>query len=233
MMAKLFHRSGRLVWIDHHKTAIADYEKWKKLTGHTINGIRGTQRAACYYTWKWFSDKDVPLFVAYLSDYDSWTFDYEDSLAFQYAMRVEEWEPSGNPTLWETLFNRIDDKNFQKEFVSSKVKAGYNILDYVNSVNHRYVMSFGFSTTILGHRCFAVNKGQTNSKLFDSIPKGEYQVYCSFVLMKDKWLCSLFSADGVTDVSEIAKKFGGGGHRGAAGFMCDRLPFSGGTNAKV
>jgi nanoRNase/pAp phosphatase (c-di-AMP/oligoRNAs hydrolase) len=39
----------------------------------------------------------------------------------------------------------------------------------------------------------------------------------------DEWIISLYSRN--IDVSEIAKKYGGGGHKGAAGFHCKDLPF--------
>ena len=38
-----------------------------------------------------------------------------------------------------------------------------------------------------------------------------------------KFQVSLYSE--YVHVGEIAKKFGGGGHQGAAGFFCDKLPF--------
>ena len=40
--------------------------------------------------------------------------------------------------------------------------------------------------------------------------------------MKDgRWTVSLYNENGKFDVSEIAKLMGGGGHAGAAGFVCD------------
>jgi hypothetical protein len=42
-----------------------------------------------------------------------------------------------------------------------------------------------------------------------------------------KWRVSLYHAPHRTDIdlSVIAVKYGGGGHRGACGFRCDKLPF--------
>lgn len=43
-----------------------------------------------------------------------------------------------------------------------------------------------------------------------------------------KWNVSLYHAKHNTgiDLSKIAVKFGGGGHRGACGFQMDKLPFA-------
>ena len=42
-----------------------------------------------------------------------------------------------------------------------------------------------------------------------------------------QWTVSLYHSQHRTDIdlSEIAKKYGGGGHRGACGFQCSKLPF--------
>jgi nanoRNase/pAp phosphatase (c-di-AMP/oligoRNAs hydrolase) len=45
-----------------------------------------------------------------------------------------------------------------------------------------------------------------------------------FYFAKNKWVVSLYTTKDI-DVSEIAKKYGGGGHKQAAGFTCDKLPW--------
>jgi nanoRNase/pAp phosphatase (c-di-AMP/oligoRNAs hydrolase) len=50
-----------------------------------------------------------------------------------------------------------------------------------------------------------------------------YPVCIAYVHDGEKFTVSLYST--TVDVSKIAKKFGGGGHKGAAGFTCDKLPF--------
>jgi len=50
-----------------------------------------------------------------------------------------------------------------------------------------------------------------------------YPICISFVFLGDCWRVSLYSNH--VDVSEIAKRYGGGGHTGAAGFVCRELPF--------
>lgn len=53
-----------------------------------------------------------------------------------------------------------------------------------------------------------------------------YDIMIAFVCRKDKlWNVSLYSTKPEIDCGEIAKTFGGGGHKGAAGFQCKELPF--------
>lgn len=53
-----------------------------------------------------------------------------------------------------------------------------------------------------------------------------YDLMISFVRRKDKlWDVSLYSTKPDVDCGDLAKSFGGGGHKGAAGFQCKELPF--------
>lgn len=100
------------------------------------------------------------------------------------------------------------------------------------------------------YKAIAVNLGHTNSKVFDSVwrkpctycvgmggkedcPKCRdtyfiepYDLMITFCRRKDKlWNVSLYSTKPDIDCGAIAKSFGGGGHKGAAGFRCKDLPF--------
>ena len=46
----------------------------------------------------------------------------------------------------------------------------------------------------------------------------EYQICCVFAYNGSKWSYSIFSSDPEVDCSKIAESFGGGGHKGVAGF---------------
>ena len=97
----------------------------------------------------------------------------------------------------------------------------------------------------------ALNIGMSNSKVFDSVwRKGcdylphidldvgvcprcnglghiePYDLMITFCRRSDrKWNVSLYSTKADIDCGAIAKSFGGGGHKGAAGFQCTELPF--------
>jgi nanoRNase/pAp phosphatase (c-di-AMP/oligoRNAs hydrolase) len=88
----------------------------------------------------------------------------------------------------------------------------------------RDYLKLGFETEFEGAKCFAVNLGHCNSDYFKSLPRGVYDIFVPFVFDGERYTVSLYSK--TIDVSEIAKKHGGGGHRGAAGFVCAELPFN-------
>ena len=77
----------RLLWIDHHVTAIQDSEK----NGYAgVPGIRKIGEGACELAWKYLMKSSVPQAVKYLSAYDVFNKDRldwnQDVIPFQYAL---------------------------------------------------------------------------------------------------------------------------------------------------
>ena len=85
-------------------------------------------------------------------------------------------------------------------------------------------LRIGFETKFEGLRCFALNLGMCSSEYFKSLPDGKYDVYMPFSFNGEYFKISMYSLTTV-DVSKIAIKYGGGGHKGASGFQCKTLPF--------
>jgi len=76
-------------------------------------------------------------------------------------------------------------------------------------------------------RCICLNTPLYNSSSFDGVWDPEkYDVMVAFAMMASgKWKVSLYSTKDTVDCGAICKTFGGGGHKGAAGFTCDTLPW--------
>jgi nanoRNase/pAp phosphatase (c-di-AMP/oligoRNAs hydrolase) len=73
-----------------------------------------------------------------------------------------------------------------------------------------------------GQKAYALNAYRFGSQGFGEKAK-EYPVCIAFIYDGRQFTVSLYSE--TVDVSTIAKSFGGGGHKGAAGFVCKELPF--------
>jgi hypothetical protein len=116
--------------------------------------------------------------------------------------------------IWECLL-----KNSR---VDNIINDGIAITRYRDSFCKDYRKSFGWEVVFGGHRCYAMNLYMVGSLGFGE-NMDTYDMCLSFVYQAGKWTVSLYSTK--IDVSVIAKKHGGGGHRGAAGFVCDKLPF--------
>lgn len=230
-MVRLKNAAGNLVWIDHHKTAIDDMVK----SGIDFAGLKIDGIGACALVWKSFTSSELPLSVKLLAEYDVWNHSDPRTLPFQYGLRIERNTLPDNLALWKRLFE-------DESAVYDVINKGNVILDYEKSQNEKFVSAYAFETTIRaadsiiptespspGLKAICCNKGFTNSQLFESVwdPK-KYDVMVTFIRLKlpaAKWTVSLYSDKPEVDCGAIAKSYGGGGHKGAAGFQCSELPF--------
>ena len=87
----MFLNKERIIWIDHHISAINDSQKCGY---HDIRGLRKTEYAACELAWMFFwPDKKMPDIVRLLGRYDCFghkgTAEEQKVLQFQYGARYE------------------------------------------------------------------------------------------------------------------------------------------------
>lgn len=209
--------SCALVWVDHHASAIAA----RNAAGVPFNGLQDVGSAGCELVWRLLHGDATPLprAVHLLGRYDVWQWrNTPDALEFQYGLRQYEVDPADRGW-WDRLFR-------SEAFVDQVIRDGRLLLTKERRSNSMYLRATGFDTELDGLRVLAVNKGLTNSMLFDGGYDPErHDAMLSFCWYRDKWKVSLYSDKPEVDVSAICHARGGGGHRGAAGFQCAELPF--------
>lgn len=226
-----------LIWIDHHKTEIEEAHKRDFLQ---TCGIRLIGIGACALVWDWFTDTETetsrPVAIQLLAEYDVWDHSDPRVLPFQYGFRMFEDTRPTNTALWGKFFSESYQQNTA---IDEVVTIGRTILDYEKSQNEKFCRAYAFPTELhvtdgevyTGgvYRAIACNRGFTNSKVFDSVwNQAKYDLMLTFVRLKrpaNKWTVSLYSDKPEVDCGQIARVFGGGGHKGAAGFQCVELPF--------
>lgn len=206
-----------LTWIDHHKSAILDWEEHNR---PVRRAVLNTEKAACELAWQYYFPKHLlPLSVFWLGRYDIWKHqEHPGALEFQYGMRLYETRPD-NQSFWTDLFERNSNA------AAIRIQ-GEAILNYETQQNRKFAAAFAFETELDGLRCIAVNKGMTNRLVFDSVyDPSKHDAMLSFCWRGGQWTVSLYSTKPEVDVSVICKARGGGGHKGASGFQCQELPF--------
>lgn len=210
----------RLYWIDHHKSAIIEWEEHNRPIEF---GALDTSKAACELAWGFLTPPykavAMPLAVYWLGRYDIWKHEeVPGSLEFQYGVRLYDTHPQ-NQLFWKDLFE--DDA-----LTESIQRQGELLLRYEREQNKKFASAYAFETELDGLRCIALNKGFTNSLVFESVyDPNKHDAALSFAYRGGKWTISLYATKPEVDVSIICKSRGGGGHKGAAGFQCDTLPF--------
>lgn len=213
-----FH--GKVIWIDHHESAIR-----KNKASENWDGVREIGKGACELTWEYVNTWESinsyykPTLIQYLSAYDVWNkerFDWNDVMNIQYGVRsIVGLDVDKAAYLLrkseedETIIQRLKDE-------------GKLILDWIDQVNEGYVKVSAFEGKILGVKAVFMNNNAFNSNTFKSY-QGEYEVMVPFRYEKNGLIRFSIYADHNDKVNcaEMAEKFGGGGHAGAAGFQLD------------
>lgn len=216
---------GELIWIDHHISAIKD--NWQ--IHEATEGIRDTAFAACELAWKYFfPNEQTPEMVRLLGRYDCFghkgTGEEVKVLEFQYGARMRIHDAaSAFENLTHSLLDRKEGKIYPIEwFISNE---GASIYSYLCSES-KHIYKNGFEIYFsLGdfsgsYKFICINRERFNPINFgiDYHADG-YDGCACFHYANGKWNFSLYNDNGLVDCSLIAKQHGGGGHKGASGFV--------------
>lgn len=224
-MCAIAERSGGFDWIDHHKTAIADWEALKDKPNR-LRAVLQDGISACELTWKVYFDTEMPLAVRLLGEYD--TFRNVGTqrwnrfvLPFQYGMRLYGFTPESFPAL--LLFPDKVIVGSPQSLLDNYIEEGKLILKYQQSQDADICRAVSFTRNVLGFRAICCN-GVNGSLAFKSVYNpNEHDIMVSLWYNGEEWSVGLRADKPEIDCGAIAKKMGGGGHRGAAGFKVQNL----------
>ena len=216
-----------LIWIDHHKTSI----DWAKDNDFNCRGLRNTDFAACELTWMYFCRPTdpalaevryatpMPRAVKLLGRYDVWDHKDVDVLPFQYGMKCEAESPE-NMRWWDML---LQDRS--PVSVGNLISVGRFCQKYQEREDAAACKSSGFDLEWEGLRWTVINGPCRGSSVHKSrFDPFAHDAMLGFWWNGKQWLFSLTTSKDI-DLSAIAKKYGGGGHKGSAGFEAAELPF--------
>lgn len=235
LMLDLLAQTEKVIWIDHHKTSIEKYKDFK----YKIPGLRKDGTSACELTWAYAEEllvlpncelhwtasevnlEKCPYFTKLIGDRDIWKFEHgRDTELFFLGMCALDTNPESK--VWVDLENQIL-YNKNTTYLRHIINSGETIENYKKQWTKEYRDTWGFEIEFEGYKCYAMNLGKCGSESFGE-KVNKYDVVIPFVMDKfGKWNISFYSAK--VDVSEIAKKYGGGGHKGASGTVLAELPF--------
>ena len=227
VMEWLWKSCPRVVWLDHHDTSfpivgrepgqyLSECDPAFRGSDHEIVLDKGGSGALL--AWEYFHPgTEVPELIQHIDDRDRWQFKLEGSKEIHAALAsyrpwtFKQWRPFLSNTYWDN-----------KTQVELAIEEGTAIL----RAHNQHVQS------VLKHarECLITLEGEglaCNAPPFLASDLGHELANKSgtfglvWHLDRDlKVRCSLRS-NGEYNVSSIAKRFGGGGHRNAAGFETD------------
>jgi oligoribonuclease NrnB/cAMP/cGMP phosphodiesterase (DHH superfamily) len=225
-----------LIWCDHHKSALQDVYDFKVANNlKTILGNRNDKQAACELVWETLfaeyfppsddRNKPMPEIVRLLGRYDCFghkgTDEEQAVLEFQYGARATISNPEEAFKKLSAIVNCPDPP--QTTIMSTIMGNGRAIYKYLcteaqQTYAKRFDVMYGF------YKIACVNQERFNPINFGiDYHQDAYDVFMCFWWAKGKWMISIYNDNGKVDCSIIAKKFGGGGHNGASGFVTDDI----------
>lgn len=214
--------------IDHHKSFI------ESDAGKNINGLLTDGVAACQLTWHHFFLNDpTPEIIRLLGEYDVWKNEDKDQwensiMPTQMAMRMKHTDPATNVghTFWdEYISSALKGTHHSKEIEMGCWGDGNTIIAYQKMEDKKAVDFYSFEAEFEGLRAICLNNTRFNSQVYESVWDPEkYDIMVAWVNVRgDSYTFSMYTEKEDIDVSKIARKFGGGGHKKAAGFQCDNF----------
>lgn len=222
VMSELATKAHRVIVLDHHKSAQAELRDFlqmdcpigpfeKRFADRLQQGIGvhfDMGKSGCRLAWEYcFGDTPMPDWFAAVEDRDLWRFELRGTKEICIAIRSlpREFE------LWNmfTAEQLADD--------------GVAIRRYVDMVVGN-ICDTAFSENVGGHlvpvaACSYDFVSEVAHELLHRNPSAPFAA--CVVRAYDGTTYSLRSMDDRMDVSEIARKHGGGGHRNAAGFRVE------------
>tara|TARA_B100001250_G_scaffold414200_1_gene451249 strand:+ start:107 stop:988 length:882 start_codon:yes stop_codon:yes gene_type:complete len=198
---KLIEDAQALMVIDHHKSAMVEL--------HDISNTHfDMTKSGAMLSWEFFHPgKEPPKFIQYIQDRDLWKWELAYSKEFSAAFDMVPWD-------FDEYEKFEDDSVFD-----DAVKRGSYILAYSKTVIKK-VCDKASKRKFDNYDVMVVNSSHWMSEIGANLAKD-----CDFAMIwyydHDSlvYKCSLRAFHDAIDVSEISKKFGGGGHRKAAGFV--------------
>lgn len=226
VMLEIELRASKFTLLDHHKTVFEQFGLDPQRR-HTDSGGKGSlaildpNKSGCVLAWEHFHPgTEIPTLLKYIEDRDLWRWQYDHTRDFSTALRSEPFSFGYFDRVQMNLIAFIDagaamNRLFDQQLADITMYPVPTRLYVVEGSCGRIGMSVNCTPQ------FASEGGNKLAKL-----SGTYgMTWCAGD--EGQVFVSLRSV-GDYDVSAIAKVYGGGGHKNAAGFKItfDKLKFN-------
>ena len=212
-----------LTWIDHHISAIKKYYDYTKNSETFMHTVLNDKLAACELTYKFCYQKEaIPASVLWLGMYDSWRNNDKQLwdnyiMPFQYGMRAI----CNSPETFPAYF--LENTDYAEKKAFEILQYGKWVIKYQDLINITRC-KYAYEITFENYKAICLNSTIINSQVFESIwDDTKYDIMIAYNFSGTNWTVSLYTTKPDIDVSELARKYGGGGHCGAAGFQLQNI----------
>lgn len=215
VMKQLSAQAKFITIIDHHKSAESDLDGLMDDLGN-VSTIFNMEKSGARLTWEYFHPgTEVPYFVRLVEDRDLWRFNLPDTRAFcnyVFSFPYDFNEYTGLQYVCENT-HLLREACRQGEALERNRQKEINEL--LSKVQHtRNIGGVDVPTANLPYQ-YASDAGNLMAR--------DSPFAATYFYNGKKYTFSLRSSETGADVSEVAKRYGGGGHKHAAGFQVSNL----------
>lgn len=207
VMFDICKQAAAVTILDHHKTAIEDLKSIEHLFKDRVFDV---ERSGAMIAWNYFfPEEEPPQLLKHVQDRDLWQFKLPGTREIQACLFSYEYEFETWDMLMRHDSNSINDMKHAGAAIERK---HFKDIHELMKVTQRKL-------SICGIEVIGFNLPYTMSSDAGEIACKEWNqpFGCCYYLKQEGLVFSLRSRDDF-DVQELAKKFGGGGHKNAAGF---------------
>lgn len=229
VLYEMGHKARTILILDHHKTAADDLSKypppldgpynpnamydWQRDCNapNATHALFDMERSGAGITWDYFHPgKERPPLINHIEDRDLWRFALPQTREIQAAVFSYPYDFE----VWTGLMFATDLSELALEGAAIERKHHKDIAELTGVVTRK--MNIGGEIVPMANLPYTLTS-DAGHLLADGYPFAG----CYWDTPEGR-VFSLRSRDDGADVSEIAKRYGGGGHKNASGF---RVPF--------
>ena len=245
VLDEMVRKARTVLVLDHHETAAEDLAglppplqgpynpdemRWwaDANNGPPLYALFDTERSGAGLTWDYFHPgRPRPRLIDHIEDRDLWRFKLEGTREIQAALFSYPYDF----TVWSALVETVeaDPERLICEGAAIERKHHKDIAELVRVVTRPMKFrapwldgpapaDLGFVVVPMANLPYTLTSDAGHLLCGD-----EHPFAGCFWFTPEGWVFSLRSKEGGADVGEIAKQYGGGGHRHAAGF---RIPLN-------
>lgn len=215
VMDHIAKAAQNIYWLDHHKTAFEEmkfdiskrYDLW---AGTNFYLVLDNSKCGAMLAWEFVNGvgAEAPDFIKVVDDYDRWVFQYPQTKDAQMYIRSH----SMNRDAFDSLMLMSMDEMAQ---------AGGMMRQYYNAQLEAHKNREWIDIYLYGEHGYALNADAAFSSELGHFLAEQSGTFGAVYQVEGTLLKFSLRSCGDYDVSALAKKFGGGGHKNAAGFMYD------------
>jgi len=207
VLQNMLKTASSITILDHHISAEQDLSELLK--SGKIKGLFDMKKSGAMLAWQWFNPgQQAPQLIKHIQDLDLWQFKLDGTREINAALSSHPYDFD----VWDKLMssNSHEIETLKRDGEAIERKLQKDIKQLIASGVRRMIIA-GYDVPVLNASSAYVSDA-------GNILSVDEPFAACYWDHPDGRSFSLRSAEEGVDVAKVAKKYGGGGHKNAAGF---------------